>query len=368
MTDTSIDPLVLYPNDPPAVALAKCVETGGRVHAGAAFYELTAGTLRCAADLDLSFDPRSWVSRAQNQGMLRNRGADTDNTPFYTGRGNIRIRGARFNMNGTAGGSLASAMTFAHASGIKIEDCQFYNIAGLHAIDLIGCEDVLVDNCQFHNWIQVDPTDTTPREFIQVDGAISSSSGDCLPYDKTNTMGLTVRKCHFQSGQVGVGSHGDDATFTSRLHERILIDDCEFENMSSAAVRTWHWGYARIRSCSAFGCGFTVQNYSDSVTITDCYVQDAARTAYWINSHNKNIQVRGCTADGASLSAPEVHYGIRASGTCEGLIVTNNELRVPEAAYAMSFDSSVSGLYRAGNTLNGGGLYDTSTARKTDVA
>ena len=181
-----IDVLATFPSLPPDEALQAGLDLGGWVYAGPAAYHLNLGTLRINEDTLLQVDPRAHIIRTQGIGMIRNR-QDGDAYGGYGGRGNITIEGGNWHGQGHQPGDTAapaSIMTFAHGRGITLRDITFYDVPGLHALDLIALQTVRVENCRVYGF-KTTEGDGTVREAIQIDGSYGAYSGDSAPADAT---------------------------------------------------------------------------------------------------------------------------------------------------------------------------------------
>lgn len=135
----------------------------------------------------------------------------------------------------------ALSITLNHAENVQFFNCRFVNcITNGHAIDLLGCNDILVDFCTFEGAYNLEGREYT--EAIQIDSSTStSSSGDFTNYDSLPTKNVTVRNCTFKpsyraDGSVinwapnPIGNHGftggkyyEGVTFTDNL----IIDGWE---------------------------------------------------------------------------------------------------------------------------------------------
>jgi hypothetical protein len=122
----------------------------------------------------------------------------TRGVPGYGGGGrNIRIENIEF--HGYAPSKTdyrAIALSFNHAADLCIKNCRFFNcITQDHAIDLAGCNNVLIENCSFEGSYQI--VGREYNEAIQIDSSTPAAMPGMTNYDGLPTKDVTVRLCQF---------------------------------------------------------------------------------------------------------------------------------------------------------------------------
>lgn len=118
-------------------------------------------------------------------------------TGYGSSPSNLTFEGICF--RGDFEGNRGASVTLLHSEHVTFERCCFVEcvIAG-HAIDLGGCNHVLIDNCVFLG--QKAWSNREYCEAIQIDNAVSQGSGgidDAASYDGLPTVNTTVQNCRF---------------------------------------------------------------------------------------------------------------------------------------------------------------------------
>jgi len=142
----------------------------------------------------------------------------------------LTFRG-RFSGPGTGNGI---AVTLHHARWVTFRKCVWTetNIGG-HAIDLLGCADVLVDDCTFSGF---NPSPTANREYveaIQLDYSMADGGGADIPasFDGLPTINVTVQNSRFLPQTIGPTTYPAPNPLGS--HSRVAgqwIDNIKFLN------------------------------------------------------------------------------------------------------------------------------------------
>lgn len=256
-------------DDAPAIGdcLAYLHDIGGGV---AIFPSLTFkcnSGLRCGSNTTLRGYKGATLIRNHTFSILINGLGYTTSTPVpaYGGHSNIVVEGLILDLNSVAIPDAGSHFGMGMGSNITVRNCKFLDQYGNHYIDMAACQDVLIEDCEFLGY---DLTSKNPdtAEGIQFDAHIEGS----FPYFGLPTFALnkrvTVRRCKFGvnpdnadpnygAPPIGIGSHASVYDF---WQEDIVIEDCDFNDHSFAAIRPLKWGGARIRNCRVNGSQYGV--------------------------------------------------------------------------------------------------------------
>lgn len=127
----------------------------------------------------------------------------------------LSFRG-RFSGIGTGNGN---AITMHHAQGVTFRKCNWSetNISG-HALDLMGCNGIIVDDCTFKGYNPGTGSNKEYTEAIQLDYSMSGGGGtdDAASYDGLPSINVTVQNSKFLPQTIGgvtypapnpIGSH-----------------------------------------------------------------------------------------------------------------------------------------------------------------
>lgn len=121
-------------------------------------------------------------------------GAHPTTTGYGSGGKNISIEGGIFK-----GYDNAISMSLIRISNITVKNAMFYDcVYSGHVFDLMGCNNILIDNCIFQGFTPQDGRAYT--EAIQVDCSTAAGAGVtvdkyCDLYDGTPTKDLTIQNC-----------------------------------------------------------------------------------------------------------------------------------------------------------------------------
>lgn len=250
-------------DDAPAIQaqLDKALSQGGGwVIIPPGTYKLATLPLRIYRNTRLTLLPGATFVRAANATLLLNGDAD-QNFGAYSGHGNLIIEGGRWEMQALAAGLTASRMciSLGHAENITIRDVEIRDTPGFHAVEVNACRHVRIENSRFLGY--VDPGGRDLSEAIQIDLAGSSGHfGGFGPYDNTHCYDVAVTGCHFSSSGTpgttawprGIGSH---AAVSGMWHERIRIENNDFEGCGQYAVGGYSWSDVVIVGNTAVACG-----------------------------------------------------------------------------------------------------------------
>lgn len=103
----------------------------------------------------------------------------SNNTTRYNGESNIKIIGGTLN-HGSENTNV-SVVTLFHASNIIFDNVVFLDTQGSHTIDIIACENVIINNCTIKGFKS--DKEAYFRESVQIDTAYYGSTG--FSEDKT---------------------------------------------------------------------------------------------------------------------------------------------------------------------------------------
>ena len=123
-------------------------------------------------------------------------------TTKYQGTNNIHIKNGTLLHNGNE--TPRNMFLLFHARNIKFENVTFKNIVASHAIDLVGCENVIVESCKFLGYDHSKSNEKF-REAIQIDCAVKTGAGldeslyppDSNCFDGTRTRNVLIENCIF---------------------------------------------------------------------------------------------------------------------------------------------------------------------------
>lgn len=158
---------------------------------------------------------------------------------YGSGATNVTFEGLTF--RGKFGtNSTGNAVTLHHAQGVTFRKCNWSEaVLSGHAIDLLGCDGVLVDDCTFKGFSAA--TDRGYVEAIQVDYSMASGGGTdtTASFDGLPTVNVTVQNSRFLPLTVGatyypapnpIGSH---SRVVGRWLENIKFDNNYVEGGAS---------------------------------------------------------------------------------------------------------------------------------------
>jgi len=152
----------------------------------------------------------------------------TSATTKYNGVNNVIIKnGTIEGMNGLGFGASNLCALF-HANNITFENVTFLDCVGSHCLDIVGCNNITVNNCKFLGYCS-DGHDF--RESIQIDfayaGGLPYYDSKSKTYDMTKCKNITISNCEFNSSKsypsqycaIGTHEQSNDRTW----HENINI-------------------------------------------------------------------------------------------------------------------------------------------------
>lgn len=216
--------------------------------------------LEIQGPVHLDLAPGATIRRgsASMRYMIRNFNATFAPTG-YNGRGNIRISGGVWDAAGDVLTGSVTAIIFAHADRIRVENLTVRNVRDWHGLELNSTQNAVVTGCTFEGFTAV-AAGRTISEAVQLDLALDSGA---LPgigagaYDNTPCNNVLVTGCTVRPsttlGSYGrmVGSHSFADT---RFHTRVRIIGNNATGLGDYAVRAYNWQDAVIGGNEFFSC------------------------------------------------------------------------------------------------------------------
>lgn len=285
----------------------------------------------------------------------------------YKGNGNISIS------NGTI---KYACFTFNHADGINISNVNFVDSAALHAIQVGGCKNVVIEDCNFKgllyggsgvpDCINIECMDYTGQPYFD---------SNARTYDLTPTVDTTVRNCRFTPDSSnstynymgdGVGTHYvpmNDQVIACEPFDNIKVIGNYIEANGKYAIRCNNWKNSVIADnvfTSDYGIQMATQymsNYDVKITGNQHIGADDTYNLLMfksgknekislfdnISKHpNRHNMVRWNAMDGSD----EVGQGIVSFAKVDGVYLVNNDGLIAQQASntyvlndALSFDN-----------------------------
>lgn len=356
-------------------ALQAALDHGGHVYIPGGTYLIATTPLRISARTRLTLAPDATILRGSGPGLLRNR-HDDDNFGGYTGRGQLLVEGGVWDMAGATPGATAlsaSAFSLTHAEDITLRDLTVRDVPGAHGTDLMGLRKVRIRDVLFTGYA-VDPSDSQPRESIQIDGAYGSYSGDCAPFDATACEDVIVQGCRFAASanlpapMRAVGSHGMLADVQGHEPRLIKILDNTISGVTDSGIWAWCWTNSQISGNQIDkpgAVGIAVREDSLLVDVVDNQILDSGTSGLYINSSAgapvpTSITLRDNLVIGSSRNAAAGSPAICVQGGAKLIDIIDNRARMRStgngASYGLYVSSSCSQIYRSGNDLRSSGV------------
>lgn len=132
------------------------------------------------------------------EGYMFTGGRTRGTTGYGGGAKNITIEKIEFRgyINDVTATYHPVALTWNHVQNLVIRDCRFLNtMTRDHAIDLGGCNDVLIENCSFEGSFNLPGREY--NECIQIDSSTPGAIPGFINYDGLPTKDVTIRGCQF---------------------------------------------------------------------------------------------------------------------------------------------------------------------------
>lgn len=225
---------------------------------------------------------------------IYNKDSYSDVRPAYTGNGNIKITG-----NGIVDARAdkfadhnSTTFRMMHGHDITIENITLKNFGGYHGIELISCENTVINNVTFDGFI-ISPSSSEHSNIestIQIETAYAESGqSGATPYDKTPNKNITIKNCVFKGDEgkyinTGIESQAQATTGETYYHENIKIYGNKFFNVEHHCIIPYRWSGAGIHHNYSIktGGGF-IGNISDNLgfslaesIISDNIIYDSA--------------------------------------------------------------------------------------------
>jgi hypothetical protein len=275
----------------------------------------------------------------------------------YTGDKKINIENINFDANRTTTGQNITIIGIAHATNVKIINCEFTKWSEWHAIELNACSDSLITGCKFYDAIQSDLNE----EAIQLDLATSIisfpwSSG--APYDNTPCKNIIMSDCTFENVSTGIGTHN---FVTNTPVDGIIIRDCVFNTIKFRCVSAYNWSNLLITGCTVydaerfvnyFGVGLTIPGIVSGIKVVNNSIE--------LVQYGLNVDQEG---------------SINVHGVTDGIIFSNNILKnitkVANNSRALwvqgESSSRIHNVIANGNTVDGVSQYGITADYCTDI-
>ncbi|MCR5417947.1 MAG: right-handed parallel beta-helix repeat-containing protein [Lachnospiraceae bacterium] len=169
---------------------------------------------------------------------------------YYGALNSLTIHGGTWKFVDTKG-YTKSSFQFINAKNIKMSDMKIYctNYEG-HAIELIGCKGVTIDNCDIP--AQGKPKKDSVEEMIQMDVAAKETAPTIYQYHKNLINGatcsnVTITNCKIKGNRgVCANKNGD---YYNKFHDKITIKNCEITGMSTEALVLYNVKNFTVEKC-----------------------------------------------------------------------------------------------------------------------
>ena len=216
-------------------------------------------------------------------------------------------------------------ISMAHCSNITLNYCTFYYMNYNHFLQIASTKNIKITNCQFNGSVEYVNTEgkyDATKEFINIDPMTPTSFPTNFDetskfYDDTCNYNITITNCKFNDSNditynhnyACIGAHSYPSN-TNNIHENILIEKCEFSNVSVHAIRL-----TRMRN----------------ITIRENYCYNSARflTLYYVSQvyiYNNNLY----------NIANFIYGSAEESRTNNNIEIYNNYLTTPNISYLNS--------------------------------
>lgn len=203
----------------------------------------TTTALRLFGNTRLTLEKGATILRCHDSSILIN-GLNNVNFSGYDGNGNIIIEGGVWDCNVVQFPDPGNCFALARGRNIVIRDLEVRDVPNCHAIDMNGCEDVLVDNCRFLGYVdpQTDPSSNL-REAIQISPHLQAGFPYFGVFDGTPCRNVMVSNCYFgasgttgtQAWPTGVGNH---SSVHNLYCSDIKVYGNTFDGMTYGGVRS----------------------------------------------------------------------------------------------------------------------------------
>lgn len=243
----------------------------------------------------------------------------------YTNFKNLTINGGIWK-NVSSKGLVGTMMRISYASNISINNATVYTNYVGHGIELISCNNVIVNNCTLK--AQGKCPKNCVEEQLQIDLSSPSTAPGLYRLNKklcngTPCKNITVKNCTVQGARgicanfTGVKSEGKYRK-SRNYHSNITIENCNVTGVSAEAVALFNTKSATVQNCK-----ITTKNPSKrssySVGLAVVYHEGSAPKA-----NRKNlIQIANNTVKGGRQGIFVYSHNSRKLGT---VIVNRNKV------------------------------------------
>ncbi len=194
---------------------------------------------------------------------------DAKSHPGYTGNGNITIEGdGLFDMHGATLAYVATLLRFGHGHDITLKGFTIREYGCYHAIELMGCKNVVVDGVKFLGAYSRSDLVAYPEAAIQIEPVSPGhGQGGVEPKDNTTCHYITIRNCLFSRSDTHTNLLCDAAIESQNTgvaglqHVGIDIYNNTFEYLRKSCIYAWCWAFSKVHNntCDTIGGGFLDQ-------------------------------------------------------------------------------------------------------------
>lgn len=180
---------------------------------------------------------------------------DTCNSMLLNGKdsgcSNISVDGGVWMANEHATDShIMNIFAIGRGTGIKIKNCIFKNVVNHHCIDIVGSENIIIENCSFEGYKNdVSIEDRYYAEAIQIGEHTQEGFSYFGPYDNKGVSNITIKNCIFKASDifgswaVGIGSH---TAVVDVYNNGIFITNNIFECCTYCGISFFKWNDVTI--------------------------------------------------------------------------------------------------------------------------
>lgn len=268
----------------------------------------------------------------------------TNSTTKYNGASGIKIKGGIINHGSRS--NYVSIITLFHAKDVIINGVTFLDTQGSHTIDIIGCENVVINNCKIKGY----KSDESAyfRESIQIDVAFASATGfntDITPidsqcYDGTRCKTIYITNNIFEESSTNppplnaIGTHTQFAS--EEKGENVYI----YNNVIKGNGCLFGYGNAirLIQMKNVYIEGNNITNVMRGVLVDNSNIEytnnGTSQDSQYGNNENihvTNNTIETCVGDDASIRPIEVNCNnvVLESGRVvnhKNILINNNVL------------------------------------------
>lgn len=181
-------------------------------------------TLKLYSDTTLELLDGAKIIQYGNSPMLSTY-ADQNKSYNYDAVKNLTICGKGL-LYGNGSKVSGTTLSLFHASNVKIFGIGFRKTYQSHAIDIIACKDVVIEDISFAE--RIIDKNAAYREEIQYDFAYYSGAPyyakSAKVYNGNHCENITIRRCTFKDANVCIGTHTE--ANSDKKHKNLSILDC----------------------------------------------------------------------------------------------------------------------------------------------